>query len=557
MSQNPPSPSSESTSALAAIDALLAPFNRSDAPGLVVGIAHHGKHVYRRAVGMASLEQGVANTPSTRMRIASTSKQFTAFAVLLLAEDGLVALDDLAQKHLPELPQLSANGPTLRHLLNHTSGWRGHDEVWALAHGLTFHAPGPGLPAMARQSELNFEPGTQMIYSNGGYHLLAKIVERVSGLDFNSFLKTRIFEPLGMHSTESVATDLDVRPGLAGLYMPALGGGWQRGLYPCELDGGGSLISTLDDMLRWQAQLRSSHKTVGRAESWALLMAPTSLSSGSTVPYGFGLARHPYRGVEIIHHAGAVLGASSQMLSVPEHALDIIIMANGAAVSPAALACKLVDLLLAEQLPEPHESRPQASAYAALPGQRYHAASSGCVISFADIEGKLAMSWQSSSALVMHQDQGRLWLGLQDLPTNDLELDASEVAGTQPPESFTLREGGQPQHFRRLAETPPDAATLAPLLSGNYQSPDLDASVSVALTCGQLLLTVLGRYGHQVGVLQPWSEDVFVLTSTDALLAKLGSSVVNVERHAGKVTGLRLATLRTRAIHLIRQETQV
>jgi D-aminopeptidase len=200
MSQPHPSTSLPDTAcALAAIDALVAPLNRSDAPGLVLGIARHGRLLYRRAVGMASLEMGVALTPTTRMRIASTSKHFTAMAVLLLAEDGLLDVEDAVQKYLPELPQLSANGPTLRHLLTHTSGWRGHDELWAIAHGLTFTLPGPGLPAMARQSELNFEPGTHMVYSNGGYFLLAKIVERVSGQSFNDFLKARLFGPLGMH----------------------------------------------------------------------------------------------------------------------------------------------------------------------------------------------------------------------------------------------------------------------------------------------------------------------------------------------------------------------
>ncbi|CAN5381265.1 hypothetical protein BH10PSE18_BH10PSE18_02570 [soil metagenome] len=567
MSQ-PPSPSlpdaastpvAAEAAALAAIDALVAPFNRSDAPGMVIGIARNGRLLYRRAVGMASLESGVANTPTTRMRIASTSKHFTALAVLLLAEDGLLDVEDAAQKHLPELPRLSANGPTLRHLLSHTSGWRGHDELWVLAHGLTFHPPGPGLPAMARQSALNFEPGAHMVYSNGGYHLLAKIVERVSGQRFNDFLKTRIFGPLGMPDTASVETDLDVVAGLAGLYMPAPGGGWRRGLYPCELDGGGSLVSTLDDMLRWLAHMRSSEKTIGSAQSWALLSEPTTLSSGSKVTYGFGLARHPYRGVEIIHHAGAVLGATSQMLTVPSHGLDIIIMVNGAAVSPAALACKVVDLLLAEEI-EPPEVRPQASAFPALVGQRYHAPTTGSVIGFADVSGKLAMSWQGSAALPMHQgkdqDKNKLWLGLQDLPVNDLVLDVSDLDPQRVPDVFTLREGEHPQRFERLPETAPEATSLAPELCGDYVSADLNASARMTLVDGTLLLTVQGRYGQHVCALKILSADVMVLNSTDPVLAQMGNSILNIEREAGQVTGLRLDTLRTRNIHLVRQESR-
>ncbi|MFM9924721.1 serine hydrolase domain-containing protein [Variovorax sp. H27-G14] len=548
------SPQASEAAALAAIDALVAPFNRSDAPGLVMGIARHGRLLYRRAVGMASLEMGVANTPTTRMRIASTSKHFTAMAVLLLAEDGLLDVDDAVQKHLPELPQLSANGPTLRHLLTHTSGWRGHDELWALAHGLTFTRPGPGLPAMARQSELNFAPGTHMVYSNGGYFLLAKIVERVSGQRFDDFLKTRLFGPLGMPDTASVATDLDVVPGLAGLYMPAPGGGWQRGLYPCELDGGGSLVSTVDDMLRWLAHLHGSQKTVGSAKSWALLSAPTTLLSGSTVSYGFGLARHPYRGVEIVHHAGAVLGAQSQMLSVPAHGLDIIVMVNGAAVSPSTLALKVVELLLGDAL-QPPEVRPLASAFPTLIGQNYHAPSTGSVIGFADVAGKLGMSWQASGAKPLHQGEGKLWLGLQDLPINDLVLDASDIDPQRAPDTLVLHEGGQPCRFERLPENVPDIAAVAAQLCGDYTSADLDATARMALVDGALLLTVQGRHGQHVCALTPISADVMTLTSTDPVLSQMGQSTLTVERKQGRVTGLRLHTLRTRNIHLARQES--
>src|SRR6218665_1394724 len=156
------------TDPIAAIDALLQPLNRSDAPGMVVGVSQHGRVLSRRGFGMASLEQGVANTPRTRMRLASTSKHFTALAILLLAEDGRLQIDDAVQQHLPELPMLSDKGPTLRQLMTHTGGWRGHDELWPMANGFALQPPGTSLAMMARQGELNYEPGTRMIYSNGG-----------------------------------------------------------------------------------------------------------------------------------------------------------------------------------------------------------------------------------------------------------------------------------------------------------------------------------------------------------------------------------------------------
>ncbi|HTD05669.1 serine hydrolase domain-containing protein [Undibacterium sp.] len=558
MSETRTSPTPETPAIIAGIDALLEPLNRSDAPGLVIGVNRDGKSIYRRGIGMASLEQGVANTPHTRMRIASTSKHFTALGVLLLAEQGLLNIDDDARRYLPELPQLSRTGPSLRQLMNHTGGWRGHDELWLLAHGLAPQPKGLNLPAMARQSELNFEPGTQMIYSNGGYHMLAKIIERVSGIGFGQFLKQRIFDPMGMTDTESIASDLDITPRLAGLYMAkpaALGGGWQRGIYPGDLEGSGSMVSTLDDMLRWLAHLRSSEKHVGSAGSWKQMLAPATLSSGIVMPYGFGLMRHPYRGVEVIHHNGAVLGGTSQMITVPAFGLDIMIMANGAPTSPTLLAFKVIDLLLAEELTELPEERAAAASYQALVGRRYHSPDSGGVFGFADVAGKLGLSWLESAAIPMRQREDGLLLSTLDIGINPIEIDMVGVSLDQAPDTLVLREGGNAQRFERLPDAPPDNAALAPVLCGDYFSADLDASAQLAQADGGLLLTVQGKYGRQVGRLQALSDKVMTLTSADPLLAALGNSIIlNIEYQEGRVAGLRLESFRTRHMHFIRKE---
>ncbi len=538
-----------------AIDALLQPFNRSDAPGLVVGIKHHGRSVYRRGLGLASIELGVANTPRTRMRIASTSKHFTALGIMLLAEDGKLDLDDAVQRHLPELPQLSATGPTLRQLMNHTGGWRGHDELWALAHGLAPQPRGLSLALMARQTEVSAEPGTRMIYSNGGYRLLALTIERISGLSFAEFLRTRVFAPLGMVDTESVASDLDVRPGMATLYLPELGsagptGGWRRGLYPCEFEGSGSLVSTLDDMLAWLAHLRGERKAVGSASSWAQMLAPTTLPSGEVLPYGFGLVKHAYRGVEVIHHNGAVLGGSSQMITVPEHGLDIMIIANGAPVAPAQLAFKFIDILLGDALQAPEGPRAAAGDYAGLIGHRYHSPETGHLIGFAKVGDRLAMSWLGGPPLPLRERAGGLWLSFTDLAQNGLDIDLEGADTAQTPDALTLREAGQAQRLQRLPAQPPELAALASQLCGHYRSVDLDASALIELDAAGLLLTVQGRYGRMAGRLKILSDAVMTITPADPLLAALAtSSLINIDRDASRrVTGLRYDSARTRRL---------
>ena len=549
-----------------ALDALLQPLNRSDAPGLVIGVNQHGRPLVRRGLGLASLEHGVANTPRTRMRIASTSKHFTALAIMLLAEDGRLGLDDPVQLHLPELPQLGHDGPTLRQLLNHTSGWRGHDELWVLAQGLALQPTGSSLAAMARQSALNAEPGTRLIYSNGTYRMLALIAERLSGLGYAEFLRTRIFAPLKMTDTESVASDLDVRPGLATLYVPAIGaigavgGGWRKGLYPCEFEGGGSIVSTLDDMLAWLAHMRSEAKTVGSASTWAQMIAPTTLCSGEVAPYGFGLAHHLYRGVDVIHHNGAVFGGGSQMITVPAHGLDIMIMTNGAPVAPAPLAFKIIELLLGERLSEPPEPRAAASAYPGLIGQRYRAPKSGNVVGFSQVGDRLALSWLGGTAVPLRERAHGLWLGFLDLAQNVIDIDLEGVDTAQTPETLTLREGGQQQCLQRLADAAPAPAELARQLCGAFHCPDLDATAQIELRDDRLLLNIQGRHGQMNLQLTPLSDQVLTIAPIDPLLAALGAtSILNLERGGdskdGDVIGLRLDGARTRQLRFLREDT--
>ena len=545
-----------SDSAIAALDALIAPFNRSDAPGLVLGINRHGRPLYRRGVGLASIELGVANTPRTRMRIASTSKHFTALAVLLLAEDGRLSIDDEVQRLLPELPRIGAGGPTLRQLMNHTGGWRGHDELWVLANGFVPQPSGGSLPMMARQRALNSDPGTRMIYSNGGYRLLALTIERLSGMAFAEFLRTRLFEPLGMLDTESVAGDLDVRPGMAGLYLPDLGakGKWKRGVYPCEFEGSGSLVSTLDDMLAWLAHMRAPR--VGSAASWEQMLAPTTLASGEVLPYGGGLVRHPYRGIEVIHHNGAVLGGSSQMITVPEHGLDLMVIANGAPVAPAQLAFQCIDLLLGDAVLQPvPPARAAAADYPGLVGQRYHGAETGHVIGFAAAGDRLGLSWLGSAPVPLRQRAGGLWLDFLDLAQNGLDIDLEGVDTAQPPPTLTLREAGRLQRLQRLPDPPPKAAELAAALCGAYRCPDLDASAQLECDAGgSLLLQIRGTHGRSTGRLTPLSDAVLSIVSADPLVAALGaSSLINIERGSdGQVTALRYDSTRTRGLRFVR-----
>jgi len=485
------------------------------------------------------------------MRIGSTSKHFTCLAALLLAEEGRLDIDAGIRQLIPELPPL-AGEPTLRQLMSHTGGQRCSLDLGLIADGFAIQPQGAALAALTRQTDVNFRPGERMIYCNGGYQLLSLAIERASGMPFDRFLDQRILAPLGLHDTGVMASDFEIHRGMATLHVPLPGGGWRRGVFPSEeMRGDGSMISTVGDMLRWLAHLRGPHQRIGSAQTWQQLTTPALLSDGTVVPYALGLMVHRYRGVEVIHHAGGVIGGSSQMITVPGHALDIVIMNNGAAANPTELAWKTIDALLEGEL-GPATERAGADACRPLIGTHYFAPASGRVIGFAETDGKLGLSFCGAPATPLAVDGAALVSPLQERAFGPLELLAAECEGPQAPPSLWLREGGAGERFERLPATPPSAAEAGAGLIGRYRSPDLAADAELRLEGDALLLCLFGPHGGNRMALEPLSADVFGWRVPDAVVPLAG--VLSVERQAGRVSGLRIDTPRTRHLRLVRAD---
>lgn len=532
------------------LDALFAAQNRSDAPGLVVGVAQHGKLLYRRAYGMASLELGVANTPMTRMRIGSTTKHFACLAAFLLAEEGKLDLDAPASAVLPEFPS-SLPMPTLRQFMQHTSGIRDYLDLFTTAAGLAVQPPGMALATQLRQGANNFAPGDKQIYCNGGYHLLSLAIERASGQSLAAFLRERVFTPLGMVNTELVLSDCSVTPGMAGLYVPQIGG-WRRGIFVTEeILGEGGIVSTVDDMLRWLSHLRQPN-VVGSAESWRQLQQVAVLNNGLVTTYACGLWRHDYRGVEIVYHSGNVYGGACQMLSVPAHGLDIIIMTNGALVAPTLLAKAIVDAVLPQALNEVRPRLVDSKGFEHLFGLRY-ASASGLVIGFDDAGGKLGISFQGSPAApVLRDDAERLFVGFEDLAMGPFAFHKADLAAVQggAPTQLRWTECGLPEDFALLPKVAPDTAHAAAELLGRYTSADLTADAEMVLQDGRLILRWKSSYGCRQWQLTPLSDAVFTAIAIDPLMPD--RTAITVLRDAGRVTGFHLSTGRTRRLQFDR-----
>jgi CubicO group peptidase (beta-lactamase class C family) len=329
-----------------AVDALFAPYDRLDRPGAVVGVAHRGRTVYRRAFGLANVEHAVAMTPATRLTICSVTKHMTCAAALQLEAEGKLSLDDPIGRWIPEVAAVTGR-PTLRQLMDHTGGVRCHFDVAAF-NGVIPHPVGSGFKTLQRQQTVNFEPGDGMMYCNGGYLLLSLAIERAAGMEFGECLRDRLFQPLRMDATRAPRFWWPVQPNLATLYMPHPGGGWRHGFgFEEETLGNGSVISSLDDMLRWATHLRESTGPVSLERLTTHSAHPDALRAGV---YRLGLTDQRWRGMRVVEHGGGAVGASCHLLIIPEAELDVFVFFN--CMDPAQeVARQVAALALGQTLP--------------------------------------------------------------------------------------------------------------------------------------------------------------------------------------------------------------
>jgi CubicO group peptidase (beta-lactamase class C family) len=520
-----------------ALDALFAPWNRSDAPGLVVGVAQAGEVLYRRGFGMASLEQASANTPRTRMRIGSTTKHFTCLAALLLAKEGKLDIDAGVRTVIPELPALEGE-PSLRQLMSHTGGYRCYLDLSMLSNGFAILPEGASLDYMTRQRAANFAPGEQMIYCNGGYVLISVAIERAGGVPLRTFFRDRIFAPTGMIDTDLVPSDLEIATGAATLHV-AGPDGFRRGIFPSEeVIGEGGMISSVDDMLTWLAHLRTP-TTIGDADIWRQMLTRASYAGGSGGDYCLGLMRPTYRGVETLHHAGGVFGGASQMLTVPAHELDVIIMTNRSDVVPTDLAERIIDIVLADRLGPAPRFLDEDDGKGLI--GRYFSPRTGVLYSIGKSEAGFGLRINNTQGRPLRIERAadgslRAVAGsLSEITIAGVDLAAS------PAQTLEITVAGRMDVHRRLPDEAPPAQSLVALV-GDFENHDSDSRAGIALEGETMALVVAGRFGRARYEIKPLSEDVLLFRNP------LSAGCLTVVRRDGAVTGFLMNTARTRRL---------
>jgi N-acyl-D-amino-acid deacylase len=342
-------PSSRGPEITAQVSALFEDYSVDGSPGAAVMVIEDGETLFEGGFGFADIESRTPITPRSAFRLASVSKQFTAMAVMILAERGQLAYDDPVVEYLPELERFG-DRITLRHLLTHTGGLPDYYEALEAASAERMPDTEDAMRFLAGWGEPVFGAGERYEYSNPGYEMLALVVERVSGQTFGAFMKANIFEPLGMNATvvrDSTEPEIPNR---------ALGYSRSEDSFTLNDDhvlnhivGSGLMYSTVEDLALWDQALYTE-KLVRRPtleEAWS----PVRLASGEENPYGFGWRLGRYGGLgRRLKHAGGWVGFSTFIVRYPERRFSVIVLSNLDEFEAEEFAGRVVDIYFPSML---------------------------------------------------------------------------------------------------------------------------------------------------------------------------------------------------------------
>lgn len=528
-------------------DQLLAPYDRSDGPGAAVAVWRGGRTLFAKGYGMADLAHGVPFTVTTPTNIGSTSKQFTAFAVLLLAEEGKLSLDDDVRKHIPELPDLG-QVVTVRHLLTHTSGYREFLNALVLAGRRIDRGDHIDrrevISLVQRQPALQNDPGAEFNYNNTAFGLAAVIVERISGLSFADFMARNVFEPLGMRHTMVRQSPDHVVPGRADGYAPGENGEWLAIRDLGASTGAGGIYSSVRDLQIWAENL--ANPRVGTRAMVEQMMTPFTLTDGKATEYGFGLFVDEQGGLRSIHHGGADRAHRSQLAYYPEIDAGITVQSNDAGFD-TGVAFRLARAFFGKEMtPVPTTT----------PGAPFDPATFDPE-DFDDFVGRYALDASPQFVLSFTRSGDSLFTqatGQQKFPIFPTSDSTFALRVVEASVSFhrdaagrvthaTLHQGGAQRATRLEGDgAEPWAPTVDQLrgFEGRYFSEELETFYTVILEDGKL---VLNHRRLDPNTLTPAEVDSFSGT---------GITLAFERDRNGQVTGFYLGNMRTRDVRFAR-----
>jgi CubicO group peptidase (beta-lactamase class C family) len=482
------------------IDEVFSDYAKPDSPGCALGIYQNGSIAYSHGYGMASLELGVPISPQTVFDIGSTSKQFTAFSILLLQQQGKLSIDDDVRKFIPEIPDYG-HRITLHHLMTHTSGMRDYAGLFDLAgvpeQNLTNDQDAVDL--IVRQKALNFNPGDEWDYSNTGFFLLSQVVKRVTGKTLRDFDQENIFTPLGMSSTQIFNEHSLVIP------HRSTGYSYDRAqktfgveMSNFEQTGDGSIQTSVEDLQRWDENFYTAK--LGGPELIKQMQVVGKLNNGEEHGYAAGLEITKYRGQPVVRHGGAWAGYRAELMRFPQQHTSIAVLCNVAQSVPETRANHVADALLAASLgPMPEKQAEKGAVTLASERQQQYV---GVYRNDKDQYQRIELK------------DGNLWLanyGIELLPLSSTKFGLKVTDGTV---SFSdgqmvlqLLATEKPEKYKLIqTRAPKDLSQF----TGDFYSGELDATWQLSVQEGQLTAHVKHSDSPDI-TLRPVDETTFTL----------------------------------------------
>jgi CubicO group peptidase (beta-lactamase class C family) len=530
------------------VDRLFAAFAKPDSPGCALAVIQGGQIRYADGYGLANLEYDVPITPVTVFHVASVSKQFTSFAILLLADRGLLSLDDEVRKYVPELPDFG-QPITIRHLMHHTSGLRDQWSLlmmsgWRLDDVITERDI---LDVVCRQRELNFAPGERFLYSNTGFTLLALIVQRVSGKPLRVFAEEEMFEPLGMTSTHFHDDHEMLVKNRAYSYAPNGDRGFRASVLSYANVGATSLFTTVEDLALWQQNF--ADHGVGGDHVIAGMLERGKLNDGRELTYAAGLEIGRYRGLATVGHSGGDAGFRAYLVRFPEQDFSVAVLANAANADPQSLAYKVADLYLADvlsQRPGPPSADHAAGAAPAAPPITlapnvlsqwtglYRNSITREIWTLDGADGKLSVRSPNGLFQLVPTSETRF---VESLGAGTLSIEFSPGAYQRPGRARVELAANGVEQLEAVA--PPEREPNLAQCAGSYWSDELEVAYRVRVQDDRLMLV---RRRHADEPLRPICRDGYACDGFDA---------VEFTRDAkGRVDGLMLSAGRVLRLKL-------
>lgn len=528
------------------IDELVAAMIPGGSAGVTVAVAENDQVLFSKGYGFANPEYEVPNSTKTIFHVASVSKQFTAFAIALLADQGKISLDDDIRKYLPELHDFG-HKITIKHLVHHTSGLRDQWNLLALA-GWRLDdviTRSQVLRLIGHQDELNFNPGEEFSYCNTGYTLMGEIVSRVSGKSFAEWCSDNIFKPLEMNNTLFYDDHEKIVKGRAYSFQDSPDG-LKKSVLSYANAGATSLFTTAEDLTKWSNNFYTMK--VGSAKVMKQMEERGVLNKGDTLSYAFGQDISTYRGVKTIAHSGGDAGYRSYLLRFPDQKYSIAVLSNLGSFNPGELAQKIADIYLKEYLKEePKNPEEKSAAGAAVKvsesllrmyeGQ--YELNKEMTITFKLENGKFITkaTGQPPFTLLASSDSVFFIEGI------DLKIVFNKTSDDKV-NQFTLYQGGKTTIARRMKPFDSKSIDLK-AFTGNYYSPELQTSYTLSLKGDTL---IANHIRHEPAVLSPVEKDIF---STEVWFM---SKIDFTRNEKSEITGFKASSGRVKNVRFVKKE---